>query len=189
MIMRANMNWTANQGITLPVALVEVVKSSDFIQVFFTVEEPQECFRSEIKRDGDHSWEDSCVEVFLKNPANTEEYFNFEVTCRGHIYAAHGINRDERTELSLAQLKTINCTKQVASVAGNLICWGMTIQIPASIFGIKSFDGIQLLGNFYKCADKAKTPHYLSAFPIDTEKPDFHRPEFFQEIWESLPQQ
>ena len=28
-------------------------------------------------------------------------------------------------------------------------------------------------------ADKAKTPHYLSAFPIETEKPDFHRPEFF----------
>ena len=52
--------------------------------------------------------------------------------------------------------------------------------IPPEIFDMKSFEGVALEGNLYKCADKAKTPHYLSAFPIDTEKPDFHRPEFFQ---------
>jgi hypothetical protein len=47
---------------------------------------------------------------------------------------------------------------------------------------MRTFEGVTLRGNLYKCADKSKTPHYLSAFPIETEKPDFHRPEFFQEF-------
>jgi hypothetical protein len=58
----------------------------------------------------------------------------------------------------------------------------MTVQIPAPVLGVQSFDGVQLRGNLYKCADKAKTPHYLSAFEVGTEKPDFHRPEFFRDF-------
>ena len=184
MILKANMNWTANQGIVLPVVLVEVERTLDFIQVFFTVEEPQECFRSEIRNNGENSWEDSCVEVFLQNPSDPQEYFNFEVTCRGCVFAARGTDRYSRETLSATQMNAIQCTKQVASVAGNLICWGMTVKIPEKIFGLNSFDGVILNGNFYQCADKAKNPHYLSAFAIDSEKPDFHRPEFFQEISE-----
>ena len=30
--------------------------------------------------------------------------------------------------------------------------------------------------------DKTAHPHYLSWSPIGTEKPDFHRPEFFGEL-------
>ena len=58
----------------------------------------------------------------------------------------------------------------------------MTVQIPPSLFGMRTFEGGTLRGNLYKCADKAKTPHYLSAFEIETEKPDFHRPEYFREF-------
>jgi hypothetical protein len=47
---------------------------------------------------------------------------------------------------------------------------------------MRTFEGLTLRGNLYKCADKSKTPHYLSAFPVETEKPDFHRPEFFHEF-------
>lgn len=36
--------------------------------------------------------------------------------------------------------------------------------------------------NFYKCGDGLTVPHYLSWSPIVTEKPDFHRPEFFNQI-------
>ena len=86
------------------------------------------------------------------------------------------------TKLSQMEIDSVVRIKELASVAGNLVCWGMTVQIPATLFGLKSFDGIVLKGNLYKCADKAKTPHYLSAFDIETEKPDFHRPEFFREF-------
>ena len=104
------------------------------------------------------------------------------MTSRGFVLAARGTDRQNREKLSADAITKIKRTKQLASVAGNLICWGMTVTIPPEIFGLETFEGISLEGNLYKCADKAKTPHYLSAFPIDTEKPDFHRPEFFQKI-------
>lgn len=176
------MDWLKNQGIQLPTVLAEVNISAEYFEVNFTVEEPDKCFRAEVREDNGHSWEDSCVEIFLQNPTNPSEYFNFETTCRGFLLAAHGPDRNNRQVLSQETLNKVIRTKQVASVAGNLICWGMTVQIPASIFGLSSFEGATLRGNLYKCADKAETPHYLSAFPINTEKPDFHRPEFFQEF-------
>ena len=162
--------------------LADVNVTADFLEVTFTVEEPEQCFCAEVREDNGRSWEDSCVEIFLQNPANPGEYFNFETTTRGYLLAAHGPDRNSRQVLPQEIVNKVIRTKQVASVAGNLICWGMTVQIPASIFGLASFEGCVLRGNLYKCADKAKTPHYMSAFPIDTEKPDFHRPEFFREF-------
>lgn len=182
MLLKPNMNWAANQGKTLPTVLAEVEISPDYFTVNFTVEEPSDCFRAEVKEDNGSSWEDSCVEVFLQNPANPAEYFNFETTCRGYLLAAHGPDRNSRVKLYQEQINSVVRTKQLASVAGNLVCWGMTVQIPPSLFGLRTFEGVTLRGNLYKCADKSMTPHYLSAFPIETEKPDFHRPEFFQEF-------
>jgi hypothetical protein len=37
--------------------------------------------------------------------------------------------------------------------------------------------------NFYKCGDSTAVPHYLSWSHIATETPDFHRPEFFGELY------
>ncbi|MDR1556412.1 MAG: hypothetical protein LBS88_05185, partial [Tannerellaceae bacterium] len=34
-----------------------------------------------------------------------------------------------------------------------------------------------------KCADDTDTPHYLSWNPIAVSAPDFHRPDFFGEIY------
>lgn len=182
MILKPNTSWTANQGKILPSVQANVLHGADFFQVEFYVEEPSDCFRSEIREDNSHSWEDSCVEVFLKNPKKPEEYFNFEVTSRGYMLAAKGTDRNHREPLSATEVAAVKREKILASVAGNLICWGMTIVIPPSLFGLKTFENVTLEGNLYKCADKAKTPHYLSAFPIDTENPDFHRPEFFQKL-------
>ena len=182
MLLKPNMNWKANQGIQIPTVMANFTEEREFVQIDFYVEEPLDCFRAEVMEDGGHSWEDSCVEVFLQNPANAEEYFNFEVTSRGSLLAARGTGRENRTVLGEVQLSQVERTKQLASVIGEFVSWGISIRIPASIFGLTSFEGGHLRGNFYKCADKAKTPHYLSAFPIDTEKPDFHRPEFFQEL-------
>ncbi len=182
MLLKPNMDWTQNQNIELPTVLAYAELSADYLTVHFTVEEPSDCFRAEVKGDNVRSWEDSCVEIFLQSPSNPEEYFNFEVTCRGYLLAARGPDRNRRTLLPQSEIDKVVRTKQLASVAGNLVCWGMTVQIPASVLGIRSFDGITLRGNLYKCADKAKTPHYLSLFDIATERPDFHRPEFFREF-------
>jgi len=182
MLLQSNMNWAPNQGIALPTVMATVAITDKFIQVDFNVEEPADCFRAEVTEDNDRSWEDSCVEVFIQNPTKPEEYFNFETTSRGYLLAARGPGRASRSNLSEEELNIVQREKHLASVIGDFISWGMTIRIPAGIFGLKSFAGQTIRGNLYKCADKAKTPHYMSAFPIETEKPDFHRPEFFQEF-------
>ena len=180
MLLKPNLSWTANQNKSLPTVQAQVSLQDNRLQVDFVVEEPLDCFRAEVREDNGPIWEDSCVEIFLRNPKNPAEYFNFEVTSRGFILAAKGADRQNREKLPAEALAKIQREKQLASVAGNLICWGMTVTIPPEIFGLESFEGVSLEGNLYKCADKAKSPHYLSAFPINTEKPDFHRPEFFQ---------
>ena len=173
------MKWTANQGIIHPMVRADFSRTERAITVKFTVEEPVDCYRAAVQEDNGRSWEDSCVEVFLQNPANPAEYFNFETTSRGFILAARGTSRENRQTLPLEDVAKIKRTMTAPSILDDSISWSMSIEIPAEIFGIKEFKE-SLRGNLYKCADKANTPHYLSAFPIETERPDFHRPEFFQ---------
>ena len=173
------MKWTANQGIIHPMVTAEFSWTPRAITVKFTVEEPVDCYRAAVQEDNGRSWEDSCVEIFLQNPANPAEYFNFETTSRGFMLAARGQSRENRQTLPLETIAKIHRTSSTPSIQDDSVYWSMTVEIPAEIFGINSFKAPPR-GNFYKCADKANTPHYLSAFRIETEKPDFHRPEFFQ---------
>ena len=156
----------------------EFSQTTNSVVVKFTVEEPLDCYRAAVQEDNGRSWEDSCVEIFLQNPANPAEYFNFETTSRGFVLAARGIDRNNRQTLPLNTIAKIKRSGTTPCIQDDSVYWTMTIEIPAEIFGIKSFQA-PLRGNLYKCADKANKPHYLSAFRIETEKPDFHRPEFF----------
>ena len=36
--------------------------------------------------------------------------------------------------------------------------------------------------NLYKCGDETQNTHYATYYPITTEQPDYHRPEFFGEF-------
>ena len=179
MLLKPNMKWTANQGIIHPMVTAEFSQTTNSVVVKFTVEEPLDCYRAAVQEDNGRSWEDSCVEIFLQNPANPAEYFNFETTSRGFVLAARGNDRNNRQTLPLEAIAKIKRSGTAPSIQDDSVYWTMSIEIPAEIFGIKAFEA-PLRGNLYKCGDKSNTPHYLSAFPIETEKPDFHRPEFFQ---------
>ncbi len=37
--------------------------------------------------------------------------------------------------------------------------------------------------NFYKCGDKLTVPHFVTWNSIGTNKPDFHQPKFFGELY------
>ena len=179
MLLKPNMKWTANQGIIHPMVTADFSWTPRTITVEFTVEEPVDCYRAAVQEDNGRSWEDSCVEIFLQNPANPAEYFNFETTSRGFILAARGTDRENRQTLPLDAIAKIKRSGTAPSIQDDSVYWTMAVEIPAEIFGMKAIEA-PLRGNLYKCADKANTPHYLSAFPIETEKPDFHRPEFFE---------
>ena len=60
---------------------------------------------------------------------------------------------------------------------------GMAIP-PQALFrhDLKTWNGLEARMNLYKCGDNLSHPHFLSWRPIATEKPDFHRPEFFERV-------
>lgn len=130
--------------------------------------------------------QDSCVEFFLSTP-NSKEYWNFEFNCIGTINASHRETRENPTRLNTEQLNSIkryaSCGNRPFEEMEGLFSWNLTIAIPLELIGLNADDApINLKGNFYKCGSKTSSPHFLSWAPINTEKPDFHRPEFFKDI-------
>jgi hypothetical protein len=60
------------------------------------------------------------------------------------------------------------------------------LAIPLSIFTHHpnlSLKGKTCNANFYKCGDKLAEPHFIAWSNIDTPKPDFHRPDFFGQVF------
>jgi hypothetical protein len=61
----------------------------------------------------------------------------------------------------------------------------MQVSIPVQVLsfsGINDLSGMDAHGNFYKCGDKLKQPHFLSWKPVVLPSPDFHQPRFFGQL-------
>ena len=135
--------------------------------------------------DNEAVWKDSCVEFFVM-PADDGIYYNFEFNCIGTCLLAAGATRNSREAASndvMSQIhrkpslgkNTFNERKQESE-------WNIALAIPyACLFKHPDFSpaGKTVRANFYKCGDELTVPHYISWNPINVEKPDFHRPEFF----------
>lgn len=164
-------------------ASVELSHSSDMLHIHYIVDEP--AVVANCTADGQHVWEDSCAEFFF-DPLGKGEYYNLECTCTGKIYLCKGAGRSGRVPLDEAALKSITrrCTlpQEAFGLLNERTQWELWLDVPASVFGLESYEGLRARGNFYKCADASPYRHYLSYAPIATPKPDFHRPEFFEEI-------
>ena len=141
-----------------------------------------------VGEDLGHIWEDSCVEFFFA-PAGDGIYYNFECNCIGKLYLGAGPGRADR---QLATPEVLASIDRWASLGGSVFperlertAWETALFIPFTalyVHDIHSLEGASCQGNFYKCGGKGEYKHYVSLFPIDTEKPDFHRPEFFRPL-------
>ena len=135
--------------------------------------------------DNGEVWKDSCVEFFL-TPANDGIYYNFEFNCAGVCLLAAGPSRNSR---EAASAETLGKIRRLPSLGRNVfqerkgdVEWNLSLAIPFScLFKHPGYTpaGKEIHANFYKCGDDLTEPHFLSWNPIKTEKPDFHRPEFF----------
>ena len=124
---------------------------------------------------------DSCMEFFC-DWLGDGRYINMEMNPLGTLLSCIGVDRHARTP--------------VADLSGGAIfpvkgevCegyWTVTAEIPTAllckILGVDSMpfgSGYTVRGNFYKCGDETPIVHYGMWSPVGTEKPDFHRPEYF----------
>lgn len=156
--------------------------SDDALAILFEVKE--ENIRAVTLDDCGPVWEDSCCEFFVENPSG-EGYFNFELNCIGTLLAARRRSRTEFEFLNADQLKQIRRYsslphEKVDATDPEQEYWVAEV-IPFSILGLeKAPESLRV--NLYKCGDMCRTPHFLSHFPIGLPSPDFHCPQFFQEI-------
>jgi len=132
--------------------------------------------------------EDSCVEFFCRLPEN-DFYTNFEFNCIGTCSASK--RRARKTEVvpfNVSEMQTIKRFPSIGTKSFNelqgIFEWELTVEIPFKLIGIDPLNlPEKLWANFYKCADATDSPHYVSWNPVKTEKPDFHQPEFFGELY------
>lgn len=134
--------------------------------------------------DNGPCWTDSCVELFI-TPDDSGYYYNFEFTCTGKLLLGY---RSGREGAEIAPLSVIESVKRMPSLGTKRIgltenCnWDLRVAIPVTALfkhNLKSWSGLCAKGNIYKCGNNLPERHFLSYAPIDTPKPDFHRPEYF----------
>ena len=179
------LNWPT-QFPYKPVCRFKIARSSHSLFIHFNVIEKN--IRALYSTDQHSVWEDSCVEFFCKQPG-LDHYFNFEFNCIGTCLATKRKGRELDVQpLSEQKMKSI---KRFASLGSEpfdeksgIFEWKLTIEIPFEVIDIQLENlPIMLCANFYKCADGTSVPHYLSWNHISTDIPDFHRPDFFGEIY------
>jgi hypothetical protein len=142
-------------------------------------------FKAEKTESNQMVCEDSCVEFFV-SPADDGIYYNLEFNGIGTCLLGSGTGRANSMRadpeiISRIRRKTSAGEKAVKERTGEF-SWTITLAIPLSVFfrhEIKDLKGKTFRANICKCGDKLSVPHYLTWNPVGTEKPDFHRPEYF----------
>jgi len=131
---------------------------------------------------------DSCVEFFISS--GNDYYYNFEFNCIGTPLVGYGKERNNRIKLSEKTISTVRRYSTLGDkkleVQEALSPWEITITIPFNLFKEPEYKdpwNHTFKANFYKCGDYLPVPHYLSWNSVIAKNPDFHRPEFFGDIY------
>ena len=168
-----------------------IAYSTDEIYLQYRVKES--CVKAVYGEDeGSSPYKDSCVEFFCVPDPEHGAYYNLELNCIAKGTFAGGRVRTERTHYGDDILSQIRRASTLDSEAfgvkesdGEPFEYTITIALPVKLFTlseIKPLKGRTIKANFYKCGDDMPQPHYFSWNPIKTEKPNFHKPEFFGNI-------
>jgi hypothetical protein len=129
-------------------------------------------------QDQEPVYQDSCVEFFIQSKDG--RYHNFEFNSQGVLLSASGKNRTDRISRGQEELgQVMRISSGVMNNEGVNI-WSLIVGIPFAILGLSSKESYPV--NFYKCGDLTEEKHFLSWSPIDTEKPNFHCPEYFGQL-------
>lgn len=180
---RGGINWVnwPEASPHRPMATFAIAYSSRYIYIDFLTR----CNYLRAVNTADQSpvSQDSCVEFFI-DPLGDGHYWNFEFNCIGTVNASHRRERPAPVRLTSDEIATIRRWPSIGNrpfceVEG-LFTWNLLVAIPLSLMGLNA-DSMPATAraNFYKCASATTEPHYLSWSPILTERPDFHRPEYF----------
>ncbi len=134
----------------------------------------------------DPVYRDSAMEAFFQFEPERQNrgsaiYLNFEVNANGAMLAAYGSGRTYRTFFTKEEMEEFGCSARIEED-----CWSFQLFIPLrildEIYGPLNLGrGSRFTCNFYKISESKEIEHYASCFPIRSEIPSFHMPEYFGE--------
>ena len=169
-------NWGFEEY--LPETTAQLSYDDTGFQVKFVVKEQN----PQIDRTVHHTsvCNDSCVEFFANfDPEHSDKYINFEVNAIGTVNAALRASRTEYVLLTNDEIAGLQIKPFIEAEE-----WGVIYHISEAFlqskypeFKMETCKYIK--ANMYQCGNEHMPKHRLSLFPVLTEKPDFHRPEFF----------
>ena len=126
---------------------------------------------------------DSCMELFMQYDAdNDERYINIEINPNGTVYSAVCYDRYRTEKITEEDIATFGIRTVIKDDGWELFYTVPVAFIQKYIPTYRHTAGTHMRGNIYKCGDLTDHPHYGCFAPIDLEKPDFHRPEFFADF-------
>ena len=124
-------------------------------------------------------WQDSCLECFFS--FDGKNYVNLEANANSALLAYIGPDRHDRK--ALTDMGIAMPTAQAEEYDNS---WEQIFTIPLetveALWNFRPSSGMSFRANFYSCGDATPLPHYAAWNTVDTESPDFHRPEFFGEV-------
>ena len=164
--------WMPNPGIE---AWAQVCRSQEalLVRLYAREVEPLARFTGET----DMICLDSCLEFFFCPLAGDTRYFNFEFNPNGALYLGFGHDRYDSVRQLVQRAGELFCIERLTKEGA----WGIGFQIPFAFIRIYAPEfslspGLRLRGNFYKCGEETRAPHYLSWNRIESETPEFHQP-------------
>ena len=134
---------------------------------------------------------DSCLEFFFcPCPEQSAAYFNFEINCLGTLYTGYSPSGLRSASAPVEHAAFCRLIAASATINADGTGWNAHFTVPYAFIreNVPHFDSAKqrfLTGNFYKCGDATKYPHYAVWNPIDpavVTKPDFHVPAYFGKI-------
>ena len=180
-----------------PPTAARLLYDANFLAVAFRVQD--QYVRAVAENFNDPVCLDSCVEFFVSPYADPAQdpYFNLETNCGGTMLLHACPSRSERAggAASVHLDEADGATIRIATTQPRVVepeievptSWTAEYHVPwelfAKHFGVSTPQpGTTWRANFYKCGDRTSHPHWGSWSPVDTPRPNFHKPEFFQPI-------
>lgn len=129
----------------------------------------------------DPVWKDSCMEFFASFNNESNLYINLEMNSAGAYLM--GLRESRENKRNAADIVNLDAPKVIKTGGYWQLEYFFSFEVLNSLFGEVDYcSGYTFKGNFYKCGDDTDIPHFGMWNPVGTEKPDFHRPEYFGEL-------
>lgn len=179
-------NWS-DQFSYKPHVDFRIAHTGNFVLLQYRVEE--ETVRALATADGGPVWKDSCCEFFIYDE-ESQLYNNIECNCAATLLMAVGKERNGRIPLSHSDMQQVGRWSSLGTARREVMpgpfSWTLVLKVPVALLfdhRLSGIGGLLFRANVYKCGDSLPHPHFLSWNPVDIPQPDFHRPDYFGQLY------